>query len=106
MKREGIYNVRKKAEEIPVGKERLPEQKFRFNKEVKPDCPKCKKNKKILAYIAYKQKVDSGDHSLQQKTGLDRLSLNRRLKELTEAGILDYFLDQYGKRIYITRKLT
>ncbi len=64
------------------------------------------RNKKILAYIAYKQSVDSGNHSLQEKTGLDRLSLNRRLKELTEAGILDYFLDQYGKRIYITRKLT
>ena len=64
------------------------------------------RNKKILAFIAYKQSVDSGNHSLQEKTGLDRLSLNRRLKELTEAGILDYFLDQYGKRIYITRKLT
>lgn len=64
------------------------------------------KNKRILAYIAYKQKVDADDHRLKEKTGLDRLSLNRRLKELAEEGILDYFLDQYGKRIYITKKLT
>ncbi|MDD3627466.1 MAG: P-loop NTPase fold protein [bacterium] len=64
------------------------------------------RNKKILAYIAYKQKTESNDHELQETTGLDRLSLNRRLKELADTGILDYFLDQYGKRIYITKKLT
>lgn len=64
-----------------------------------------KKNRKIIAYIAYKQKTQANDHELQERTNLDRLALNRRLKQLVKQGFLEYFLDDYGKRLYTTKKL-
>ncbi|HDS09933.1 MAG TPA: ATP-binding protein [Firmicutes bacterium] len=92
-----------------TGKEKTPDSRIKINhilSSIDYIFNLDERNKKILAYIAYKQKTDSNDHGLQETTGLDRLAINRRLKELTENGILDYFLDQYGKRIYITKKLT